>query len=70
MANPGLDSKLSCATRASHKLSLLARDVAFDTRFLHSYHVASVQAHVPVTLIDDAVCVHSVHCDCVTGLVV
>ena len=37
-----------------------AGDVTFDARFLHSFHVASVQAHVPVNLIDGVVCADSV----------
>ena len=45
---PGLDSEL------------FACHIPFDARFLHSYHVASVQAHVSVNLVDGAVCVDSV----------
>ena len=60
---PGLDAELSfsiCTTRVCHKSLLLTCDVTFDARFLHSYHVASVQAHVSVNLVDGAVCVESV----------
>ena len=59
----GLNTELTssiCATGVSHKMLLLACDVTFDARFLHSYHVASVQAHVSVDLVDSAVCVDSV----------
>ena len=59
----GLNSELSfstCTTRECHKLLLFTRDVTFDARFLHSDHVASVQARVPVNLVDGAVCADSV----------
>ena len=61
--SPSLDSELSfsiCATCVCHKILLLACDIDFDARFLHSYHVASVQAHVSVNLVDGAVCVDSI----------
>ena len=61
--HPDLDSELTssiCVTCACHKMLLLACDVTFDARFLHSYHVASMQAHVSVDLVDGAVCVDSV----------
>ena len=60
---PGLDIELTSSIRAtcvSHKILLLACDVTFDARFLHSYHVATVQAHVSVDLVDSVVCVDSV----------
>ena len=60
---PGLDSKLSFpvrSTRECHNFLLFTCDVTFDARLLHSYHVASVEAHDPVNLIDGAVCADSV----------
>ena len=60
---PGLNTELTSSIRATcvgHKILLLACDVTYDARFLHSYHVETVQAHVSVDLVDSAVCVDSV----------
>ena len=61
-ANPSFDPEVSFSirsTRESHKLVLLTCDVAFDARFLYSYHLAAVQVQLSVNLVDGVVCVDS-----------
>ena len=59
---PGLNSELSpFAPLVNARKSCCSRvTLPFDARFLHSYHVASVQTHVCVKLIEGAVCADSV----------